>query len=154
MGMHHKGHRVTKLPVWLQWQVFCGIGWYNWTQIGFKDLNRAVQQDRMFGFDTGPIVVFCTTALAHNSGSMVYVKIGRWTVDRCAAICQNSSGIFNFSKALYRPPLWSSGQSFWLQIQRSWVWFLALSDFLRSKGSGTGSTQPREDNWGATCMKK
>jgi hypothetical protein len=49
-----------------------------------------------------------------------------------------------------RPPLWSSGQSFWLQIQRSWVRFPALPDFLRSSGSGTGSTQPREDNGGAT----
>jgi hypothetical protein len=32
------------------------------------------------------------------------------------------------------PPLWSSGQ------------FPALPDFLRSSGSGTGSTQPREYN--------
>jgi hypothetical protein len=45
-----------------------------------------------------------------------------------------------------RLPLRSSGQSFWLQIQRSWVRFPALPDFLRSSGSGTGSTQPREDN--------
>ena len=44
------------------------------------------------------------------------------------------------------PPLWSSGQSFWLQIQRSRVRFPALSDFLSSSGSGTGSTQPREVN--------
>ena len=29
-----------------------------------------------------------------------------------------------------RPPLWSSGQSFWLQIQRSRVRSLALPDFL------------------------
>jgi hypothetical protein len=29
----------------------------------------------------------------------------------------------------------------------------AVPDFLRSKGSATGSTQPREDNWGATWMK-
>jgi hypothetical protein len=43
-------------------------------------------------------------------------------------------------------PLWSSGQSSWLQIQRSRVRFPALLDFLRSSGSGTGSTQPREDN--------
>jgi hypothetical protein len=49
-----------------------------------------------------------------------------------------------------RPPLWSSGQTFWLQIQRSRVRFLALPHFLRSKGSGTGSTQSREDNCGAT----
>jgi hypothetical protein len=48
------------------------------------------------------------------------------------------------------PPLWSSGQSFWLQIQRSRVRFPALPDFLRSSGSGTGFTQPREGNWGAS----
>jgi hypothetical protein len=52
-----------------------------------------------------------------------------------------------------RPPLWSSDQSFWLQIQRSRVRFPALPDFLRSSGSGMGSTQPREDNWGATWRK-
>jgi hypothetical protein len=43
-------------------------------------------------------------------------------------------------------PLCSSGQSSWLQIQRSRVPFLALSYFLRCSGSGTGSTQPRENN--------
>jgi len=48
------------------------------------------------------------------------------------------------------PPLWSSGQSFWLQIKRSRVRSPALPDFLSSSGSGTGSTQPREVKWGAT----
>ena len=47
---------------------------------------------------------------------------------------------------LRRPPLWSSGQNFWLQTQRSRVRFPALPDFLSSSGSGTGSTQPREVN--------
>jgi hypothetical protein len=51
-----------------------------------------------------------------------------------------------FLATILGPPLWSSGQSLWLQIQRSRVRFPVLSDFLRSKGSGTGSTQPREDN--------
>jgi hypothetical protein len=45
-----------------------------------------------------------------------------------------------------RQPLWSSGQSSWLQIQRTRV----RPDFLRSSGSGTGSSQPCEDNRGAT----
>ena len=47
---------------------------------------------------------------------------------------------------IYGLPLWSSGQSFWLQIQRSRVRSPALPDFLSSSGSGTGSTQPREVN--------
>jgi hypothetical protein len=45
------------------------------------------------------------------------------------------------------PPLWSSDQRSWLQIQKSQVRFPALQDFLRSSGSGTGSTQPRELRW-------
>jgi hypothetical protein len=49
---------------------------------------------------------------------------------------------------------WSTGQSFWLQIQRSRVRFPALPDFLSSSGSGTGSTQPREVSWGATSIKR
>jgi hypothetical protein len=44
------------------------------------------------------------------------------------------------------PPLWSSGRSSWLQIQRPRVRFPALLDILRSSGSVTGSTEPREDN--------
>jgi hypothetical protein len=36
------------------------------------------------------------------------------------------------------PPLWSSGQSFWLQIQRTRIRFPALPDFLRSKGLERG----------------
>jgi hypothetical protein len=52
------------------------------------------------------------------------------------------------------PPLWSGGQSFWLQIHSSRVRFPALPDFLSSSWSGTGSTQSREVNWGATWIKR
>ena len=34
---------------------------------------------------------------------------------------------------VYRPPLWSSGQSFWLQIQRSRVRFPALPGFTEQQ---------------------
>jgi hypothetical protein len=40
----------------------------------------------------------------------------------------------------------SGGQSSWLQTQKSRVPFPALPDFLRIRGSGTGSTQPHEVN--------
>jgi hypothetical protein len=52
-----------------------------------------------------------------------------------------------------RPPLWSSGQSSRLEIERSRVRFPALPDFLRRSGSGTGSTQSLEYNWGTTWKK-
>jgi hypothetical protein len=46
------------------------------------------------------------------------------------------------------PPLWSSGQSSWLQTRRPG--FDSRHYQKKSSGSGTGSTQPREYNWGAT----
>jgi hypothetical protein len=50
---------------------------------------------------------------------------------------------WHLALALMGPPLWSSGQSFWLQLQRSRVRLPVLQDFLSSSGSGTGSTQTR-----------
>jgi hypothetical protein len=48
------------------------------------------------------------------------------------------------------PPLCSSGQSSWIQSQRSRVRLSALSDCLSSNGSETGSTQLRQIKWRAT----
>jgi hypothetical protein len=50
-------------------------------------------------------------------------------------------------------PLWSSGQTSLRQTQRSRIRVPALPHFLSSSGSGTESTQPPEDKWGATWMK-
>jgi hypothetical protein len=50
--------------------------------------------------------------------------------------CLLPSFRFLSSRLLVWPPLWSSGQSSWLQIQRSRVRFPALPDFLRSSGCG------------------
>jgi hypothetical protein len=46
------------------------------------------------------------------------------------------------------PPLWSGGQSSWLQIRRPG--FDSRHYQKKPSGSGMESTQPREYNWGAT----
>jgi hypothetical protein len=52
------------------------------------------------------------------------------------------------------PPLWSSGQSVWLQIQTFRFRFPTLPHFVRTSESVTGTTQPREGIWGVAWMKK
>jgi hypothetical protein len=49
---------------------------------------------------------------------------------------------------LFWPLLWSSGQSSWLQIRKPG--FDSRHYQKKSSGSGKGSSQPREYNWGAT----
>jgi hypothetical protein len=49
--------------------------------------------------------------------------------------------------ASVRPPLWSGGQSSWLQIRRPGF---HSRHYQKKSGSGTGSTKPREYNLGAT----
>jgi hypothetical protein len=54
-------------------------------------------------------------------------------------MCFCSDFSFNEGDTVFGLTLWSNGQSSWLQIR-----IPALPDFLRSSGSGTGSTQPCE----------
>jgi hypothetical protein len=68
--------------------------------------------------------------------------------------CPFSSCILHSIPLSCGPTLFSGGQGYWLEIKRSRVRFPALPDFLGTSGSGTGSTQPREYNWGATWKKK
>jgi hypothetical protein len=79
--------------------------------------------------------------VSHESGDV--------TVKRCVMLRKYISlkitvNTFPADLPVEGPPLWSSGQSFWLQIQRSRGRFPALADFLGSKESGTVSTQPHE----------
>jgi hypothetical protein len=67
--------------------------------------------------------------------------------------CENLKSYINHTDYNFWRLLWSSGQSSWLQTQRSRVRFAVVPDFLRSSGSGMGSTQPRESKWGATSKK-
>jgi hypothetical protein len=92
------------------------------------------------------------TALLNSASSP---QVSRWKLPEPCRMPRPSYRIFfSIIVTWNRPPLWSSGESSWLQIQRSRVRFPALPDFLRNSGSGTGSTQPRECNWGATWMEK
>jgi hypothetical protein len=82
-------------------------------------------------FSTG-----CDTHLLMAVGSVPQDIRSHGKVGSCAT-SQNVYGL--------GPPLWSSSQSSWLLTQKPRVPFPALPDFLSSSGSGTGSTQPRED---------
>jgi hypothetical protein len=88
-------------------------------------------------------VIYCYgsfgTLTSFFCGSLSVGRVCLWTKGH--RVC--------FYIVIIRPPQWCSGESSWLQIQRFWVWFLALSEFLRS----SGSTNPREDNWEAAWMK-
>jgi hypothetical protein len=94
--------------------------------------------------------LFCSTCFGHHCVHHQELLIAAHAVSGHLSII---SIVFVYK----RPPLWSSGQSFWLQIKRYRVRFPALPHFLSSSGSGTGSTQPREPrevNWGATWIKR
>ena len=79
---------------------------------------------------------------SYNDKSRLIIRAKTMLETLYTVLCTLKNG----SYVVAGPPLLSSGQSFWLQIQRSRVRFPALSDFLSSSGSGTGSTQPREVN--------
>jgi hypothetical protein len=66
---------------------------------------------------------------------------------RVQAARKNYFSSFSFNFSLIKK-MWSSGQSSWLQIRRPGFDYRHYKK--KMSGSGTGSTQPREYNWGAT----
>jgi hypothetical protein len=80
--------------------------------------------------------------------SVSYDQIPPLLPDRNRNVNMYSEEIINLSMFSITSPLWSTSQSSTGPEVR--VRFLALPDVLRSSGAGTGSTQPREYNWGAT----
>ena len=113
-----------------------GVSWC-WTGICLVRFSGLVYRER----------VYCCMRCACLTGGVCGAGVIRCTSGSMPVMGRSVYGWrFNVKLATYRPPLWSSGQSFWLQIQRSRVRSPALPDFLSSSGSGTGSTQSREVN--------
>jgi hypothetical protein len=76
---------------------------------------------------------FCGSPNLLSNGYRVFIRREQSGGPRCVLTIPSH-------RCKYGPPLWSSGKSFWLQIQRSRFRFPALQDFLRSRGSGTEFT--------------
>ena len=103
---------------------------------------------------TEGIFAFCLTSSFYNnthSRTIKWLLVVKQSVSSTLSLqlshkCEKKRmGPFNIVLLIVAgPPLWSSCQSFWLQIQRSRVRSPTPPDFLSSTGSGTGSTQPRE----------
>jgi hypothetical protein len=76
------------------------------------------------------------------------------TLSLCTSIHQSSVRFKYSSGHFFKLLFYPSEQEAKFDNQRSRVRFLAPLVFLRSSGSGTGPTQPRKYNWGATWMEK
>jgi hypothetical protein len=95
------------------------------------------------------VLYVCTTPkyveTTHLSGK-VYIleqQDRKSVLYRSANILKHYYCYFTHLIALCEPPLWSSGQTSWLQIQRSRVQSRITAELLEWKSSGSSSRKPR-----------
>jgi hypothetical protein len=125
------------------------------TPLEYSDVHlllSVIHKIRLFWYTTHPLagfVVVLKLGWPPRDGGRIY----RTDSHRCRSFTLEKKHGYFVREGYSGPPLWSTGQSSWLQFQRSRVRFPELPDILRSSGCGAESTQPREDNWGATRMK-
>jgi hypothetical protein len=77
------------------------------------------------------------------------VRVPGYRTEMYGVSCEVQTEVIYVMYKKVGPPLWSSGQSSWLQIRRP-GFDCRHYQKKKSSGSGTGSTQPREYNWRAT----
>jgi hypothetical protein len=146
---------------WTSWLIFVSLSLMsnnNWTYCLFF-----VSQSLMNNINWTRGLNFVSLSLMSNNNWtywLIFVSLSLMSaraLAQCFSLYGSVSGeekkIFISRIRKEGSPLWSSGQSSWLQIQRPRFDSAALSHLLRSSGSGTGSTQPREHNGGATWKK-
>jgi hypothetical protein len=80
----------------------------------------------------------CTDTQLYNNTYIIRWALRHFVIFQCSTRWNEVGTNFNTVNPHYRLSLWSSGQSFWLQIQRSRVLFQALQDCLRSRGVWNG----------------
>jgi hypothetical protein len=126
------------------------VGWFLFPRMDSK--TDAYFYDSYF-YISRHLITWLPLALLQSSktsweeaGNHLPFTYGKWYITSAAIWYWTQSSLlspyFRGYMQDYWPPLWSSGQSSWLLTQRSRVLLPALPHFLRSSGSGTGSTQP------------
>jgi hypothetical protein len=119
---------LLKQPLQYWFTVYQTVSCFNSIYVVFRLGTIEVVKERLFDDN-------CGSCLSTNNYRILTLAIKYFV---------NNSGSFLTSW----PPLWSSGQSSWLQIRRPGS--IPGTTRKKSSGPGTGSIQPREYNWGAT----